>query len=64
MGAWRQGEAADDPGRQRVAEKGPQVDGLPGGQVLLHFLLLAAYLLPWAVLAYFLIKWREIANPN
>jgi ABC-type transport system involved in multi-copper enzyme maturation permease subunit len=35
-----------------------------GTQMLLNFLLLAAYLLPWAVLGYYLIKWREVASPN
>ena len=31
-------------------------------QMLMSFLLLVGYLLPWAVLAYFLIKWREVAS--
>jgi hypothetical protein len=37
---------------------------ITGGQILIHFLLLAAYMLPWAILAFYLMKWREIANPN
>jgi hypothetical protein len=37
---------------------------IPGGQLLINSLLLAGYLLPWAVLAYYLIKWREVASSN
>jgi hypothetical protein len=37
---------------------------ITGGQIFLHFLLLVGYLLPWGLLAYYLMKWREIANPN
>ncbi len=37
---------------------------ITGGQIFLHFLLLVGYLLPWGLLGYYLIKWREIANPN
>ncbi len=33
-----------------------------GPSVLLHVLLLAGYLLPWGILAYYLMKWREIAS--
>src|SRR5262249_14422861 len=33
-----------------------------GVQMFLHFLLLAGYILPWAVLAYYLIRWREVAS--
>jgi hypothetical protein len=29
--------------------------------VLLNLLLLAGYLLPWALLAYYTMKWREVA---
>jgi ABC-type transport system involved in multi-copper enzyme maturation permease subunit len=35
---------------------------IPLSQLVIDFLLLAGYLLPWAVLAYYLIKWREIAS--
>ena len=35
---------------------------ISGTQLLISFLLLVGYLLPWAVLAYYLIKWREIAT--
>ena len=37
---------------------------ISGGQIFLNFLLLVGYLLPWGLLGYYLIKWREIANPN
>jgi ABC-type transport system involved in multi-copper enzyme maturation permease subunit len=37
---------------------------ISGGQMLTTSLLLAAYLLPWAVLGYYLMKWREVASPN
>jgi hypothetical protein len=33
-----------------------------GPQLILYFLLLVSYLLPFAVLAYYLMKWREIAS--
>jgi hypothetical protein len=33
-----------------------------GSQLLLTFILLVGYLLPWAVLGYYLIKSREIAG--
>ena len=32
------------------------------GQLAVTLLLLIAYLLPWAVLAYYLLKWREVAS--
>jgi hypothetical protein len=35
-----------------------------GTQLLMSFLLLLVYMLPWAVLAYYLIKWREVASSN
>jgi hypothetical protein len=35
---------------------------IPPTQMAMSFLLLLAYLLPWAVLAYYLLKWREIAG--
>jgi hypothetical protein len=34
------------------------------GDLGLSLLLLVAYLLPWAVLAYYLLKWREVAAPT
>jgi hypothetical protein len=34
------------------------------GQMGLVFLMLMGYLLPWGVLAFYLIHWREIANPQ
>jgi hypothetical protein len=34
---------------------------LAGPSVVLHALLLLGYLLPWALLAYYLMKWREVA---
>ena len=39
---------------------------IPWIQVLLldNFLYLAAYLIPWAILAFYLMKFREIANPT
>jgi ABC-type transport system involved in multi-copper enzyme maturation permease subunit len=37
---------------------------IPADQMFLSALLLLGYLLPWAVLAYYLMKWREVANPN
>jgi ABC-type transport system involved in multi-copper enzyme maturation permease subunit len=33
-------------------------------QMWLDLLLLTGYLLPWAVLAFYLMKWREVASPN
>jgi hypothetical protein len=33
-------------------------------QLLINFLLLAGYLLPWGILAYYLSKWREVASAN
>jgi hypothetical protein len=33
-----------------------------GAQMLTSLLLLFSYLLPWAVLAYYLLKWREVAG--
>ena len=35
---------------------------IPMGQLAMNLLLLAGYLLPWAVLAYYLLKWREVAS--
>jgi hypothetical protein len=32
------------------------------GQMLMSFLLLVGYLLPWAVFAFYLLKWREVAS--
>jgi hypothetical protein len=37
---------------------------IPPSQLLLDCYLLTRYLLPWIVLAYYLIKWREIAAPT
>ena len=37
---------------------------IPADQLFLNLLLLIGYLLPWAVLSYYLIKWREIAAPS
>jgi hypothetical protein len=34
---------------------------ITGGQLVMAFLLLVGYTLPWAVLAYYLLKWREVA---
>jgi hypothetical protein len=33
-----------------------------GGQMLFAFLIMLGYLLPWAVLAYYLLRWREVAS--
>jgi len=33
-----------------------------GTQMIVGFVLLSGYLLPWFILAYYLIKWREIAS--
>ncbi len=35
---------------------------ISGGQMVFSFLLLVGYLLPWAVLAYYLLRWREVAS--
>ncbi|MFM7149881.1 MAG: ABC transporter permease [Gemmataceae bacterium] len=35
---------------------------IPGSQIFMTVLMLLGYLLPWAVLAYYLIRWREIAS--
>ncbi len=35
---------------------------IPIDQLFMSFLLLLKYLLPWAVLAYYLLKWREVAS--
>jgi hypothetical protein len=35
---------------------------LPAGTMAMSFLVLLGYLLPWAVLAYYLLKWREVAS--
>ncbi len=32
------------------------------GQLFVTLLMLIGYLLPWAVLAYYLLKWREVAS--
>jgi hypothetical protein len=37
---------------------------IPPSQMFLDFLLLAGYLLPWALLAYYLLRLREIAGPT
>jgi hypothetical protein len=37
---------------------------IPADQLLVSTLMLIGYLLPWGVLAYYLIKWREIAAPT
>lgn len=37
---------------------------IPTAQLVLNLLFLVGYILPWAVLAYYLIKWREIASPS
>ena len=37
---------------------------IPADQLLYSLLLLVGYLLPWGVLAYYLMKWREIASSN
>jgi hypothetical protein len=37
---------------------------IPLDQLLVNLLFLFGYLLPWAVLAYYLLKWREIAAPT
>jgi ABC-type transport system involved in multi-copper enzyme maturation permease subunit len=35
---------------------------IPESQILVNFLLMAAYVLPWIVLAYYLMKWKEVAS--
>jgi len=35
---------------------------IPVGDMAMAFLVLLGYLLPWAVLAYYLLKWREVAS--
>jgi hypothetical protein len=35
---------------------------IPASQILVNFLLMAAYVLPWIVLAYYLMKWKEVAS--
>ncbi|HVS38587.1 MAG TPA: hypothetical protein VMS17_23730, partial [Gemmataceae bacterium] len=37
---------------------------VPLGQLFVTLLMLIGYLLPWAVLAYYLLKWREVASNN
>jgi hypothetical protein len=37
---------------------------ISGGEVGRNLLLLLAYLLPWFMLAFYLMRWREVANPN
>jgi ABC-type transport system involved in multi-copper enzyme maturation permease subunit len=37
---------------------------IPSGEMVMAFLLLAGYLLPWAVLAYYLMKCREVASSS
>jgi hypothetical protein len=35
---------------------------ISGTQIILNALILVGYLAPWAILAYFLLRWREIAS--
>jgi ABC-type transport system involved in multi-copper enzyme maturation permease subunit len=37
---------------------------ISAGQMAMSFLILVGYLLPWAVLAYYLLKWREVASSS
>jgi hypothetical protein len=37
---------------------------ISAGQMFIYFLLLAGYILPWAVLAYYLMRWREVASSS
>jgi hypothetical protein len=37
---------------------------ISAGQMAMSLLVLLGYLLPWAVLAYYLLKWREVASSN
>lgn len=59
---------------QRFLEVIPDVDrytftdwlaegvSIPMGDMLWSFALLVGYIIPWAVLAYYLLKWREVAS--
>jgi ABC-type transport system involved in multi-copper enzyme maturation permease subunit len=61
-------------GMRRVLDLFPDVDrfdftrfvqegfNIPESQILLNFVLMAAYVLPWLVLAYYLMKWKEVAS--
>jgi ABC-type transport system involved in multi-copper enzyme maturation permease subunit len=61
-------------GLRRVLDMFPDVDrfdftrfveegfNIPESQILINFLLMAAYVLPWIVLAYYLMKWKEVAS--
>jgi hypothetical protein len=35
---------------------------IPASQILVNFLYMAAYVLPWMVLAYYTMKWKEVAS--
>ncbi len=35
---------------------------IPESQILVNFLLMSAYVLPWIVLAYYTMKWKEVAS--
>jgi len=35
---------------------------ISSGQIVLNAIILVGYLIPWAILAYYLLKWREIAS--
>ena len=37
---------------------------ISGGQLFINLVFLAGYLLPWAILAYYLLRAREIAGPT
>jgi hypothetical protein len=37
---------------------------VPPGEMLLDFLVLAGYLMPWALLGFYLLRWREVAGPT
>jgi hypothetical protein len=37
---------------------------IPGDQLLMSIVVLIGYLLPWGILAFYLMKWREIAAPS
>jgi ABC-type transport system involved in multi-copper enzyme maturation permease subunit len=37
---------------------------IPVGDMMMAFVVLLGYALPWAVLAYYLLKWREVASSN
>ena len=45
-----------------VADKAILKVAVPGGAV--QVFMLGLYLFPWALLAYYLMKWREIASSN